>query len=121
MGTDDDGVATDDAGKRHDQAGLSPGGVADVADGGQGVAALLDGLADLSVQPVDGVDTVLRVEVAVVEVGEGGELLLDLLEVDLGLELLDGALVVDLGGEGVGGSEAGVDGGEVLKLGLARA
>lgn len=67
MRSHNDGLATDDTGQRHDDAGLRPSSVADEASSRKGIAALLDGLVDTGKEPLGSLDAIAGVEVAVVE------------------------------------------------------
>lgn len=117
MRTDDDGLATDDTGQRHNDARLGPGGVAHEAGSRKRVAALRNSLLDALKEPLGGGDTVRGVEVAVVEGGVLRQLLLDPVGVDPLNDLLDGALVGGRVGERCRSEQTSGGSFDVLELG----
>lgn len=96
MGACDDGLEADFAGDGDGNGGLRPGLMMNEAGRGKGVAALFDDFLDLFMEPLGSLDTVPRVEVAIVERGEACKLLLDLPDVDVLDDLLHLGLIVDL-------------------------
>lgn len=94
MGAGDDGLETDLSRDGNDDGWLRPSLMLDQANGGQRV--LLDDLLDLLVEPLSSLDSIFRVEIAVVERRELLQLPLNLLEVHILDDLLNVGLVLDL-------------------------